>query len=283
MASTDIKGSVSQIMGAVVDVHFEGELPAILNALETDNHGNRLVLEVAQHLGESNVRCIAMDTTEGLVRGQEVTDTGTGMTPEVLEKVFDPFFTTKEVGKGTGLGLSMVYGFVKQSNGHITVDSAIGVSSRFHVYLPMGEAEEIGDAPSKIDRDTGDRLGAVVLLVEDEVDVRRITVAMLSRLGYKVLEAEDGPSALKVLGKDGDGVDLVFSDVIMPSGMSGYDLANELRRHYQNIKVLMTSGYPEKVIDKDGIDGTGITLLRKPYKKAHLAEAVRTALDYKTT
>ncbi len=93
------------------------------------------------------------------------------------------------------------------------------------------------------------------------------------------MEAGDGPSALKVLDKSGDGVDLVFSDVIMPSGMSGHDLAHELRRHYQDIKVLMTSGYPEKLIGKDGIDGAGITLLRKPYKKAQLAEAVRTALE----
>ena len=101
---------------------------------------------------------------------------------------------------------------------------------------------------------------------------------MLNRLGYKVMEAEDGPSALKLLGQDGDGVDLVFSDVIMPSGMSGYDLANELRRHYQDIKVLLTSGYPEKVIDKDNTDGTKIMLLRKPYKKADLADALRGVL-----
>ena len=212
-----------------------------------------------------------------------VSDAGSGMDEETLSHVFEPFYTTKGVGEGTGLGLSMVYGFVKQSGGYVTIDSEKGDGTTIRLYFPAAE-EQPEDTEEKAARPKAKADGTeTILLVEDEVDVRRVTVAMLNRLGYKVLEAEDGPSALKVLGKDGDGVDLVFSDVVMPSGMSGYDLANELRRHYQNIKVLMTSGYPEKVIDKDGIDGTGITLLRKPYKKAHLAEAVRTALDYKTT
>ena len=115
-----------------------------------------------------------------------------------------------------------------------------------------------------------------ILVVEDDEDVRQVTMLILSRLGYKVLEAEDGPTALKLLDKEGISVDLVFSDVILPSGMSGVDLANELKRHYPHIKVLLTSGYPKKVI---GNEDTGFMLLRKPYKKADLAKAVRMALD----
>ena len=118
-----------------------------------------------------------------------------------------------------------------------------------------------------------------ILVVDDDEEIRRVAVKILERLGYQVLDAEDAPSALKVLEEIGGDIDLVFSDVVMPSGMSGYDLANKLRRHYQHIKVLMTSGYPAKVIDKDAIGGTSITLLRKPYKKAQLAEALRTTLE----
>ncbi len=145
----------------------------------------------------------------------------------------------------------------------------------------MNERKRI--IPDKDELTTGPKTEAkgrdTILVVDDEKEVRWVAVKMLDSLGYEVLEADNGPSVLKVLEKKSKGIDLVFSDVIMPSGMSGYDLANELRRHYQDIKVLMTSGYPEKVIGKDGIDGTGITLLRKPYKKTQLAEAVRTALE----
>ena len=117
------------------------------------------------------------------------------------------------------------------------------------------------------------------MAVEDDYDVRQSTVFLLERLGYEVMEEEDGSSALKLLDEEGVGVDLVFSDAIMPSGMSGIDLADELQRHYQHIKVLMTSGYPDRVFDRDGMGGAGLTLLRKPYKKAQLAEAVRGVLD----
>ena len=116
-------------------------------------------------------------------------------------------------------------------------------------------------------------------VVDDEEDMRNVAAAMLRRLGYDVLEAKDGPSALEVLGRDGKAMDLVFSDVVLPSGMNGFELAQELHRRYPHIKILLTSGFPGKVLNTGGVDGTGFTVLRKPYKMADLAAAVRTALD----
>ncbi len=118
-----------------------------------------------------------------------------------------------------------------------------------------------------------------ILVVDDNEDLRQAAVVLLSQLGYNVSEANDGPSALKVLGQDGKGVDLVFSDVYMPPGMDGFELAPELHRRYPHIKTLLTSGFPEMFLNRDGIDGTGFTVLRKPYMRADLAEAVRAALD----
>jgi CheY-like chemotaxis protein len=120
-----------------------------------------------------------------------------------------------------------------------------------------------------------------ILVVDDNEDLRRAAVALLSQLGYNVTEAKDGPSALKVLGQDGKGVDLVFSDVYMPPGMDGFELAQELHRRYPHIKTLLTSGFPGMFLNRDGIDGTGFTVLRKPYMRADLAEAVRAALDHR--
>ena len=118
-----------------------------------------------------------------------------------------------------------------------------------------------------------------ILVVDDNEDLRQAAVALLSQLGYNVSEANDGPSALKVLGQDGKGVDLVFSDVYMPPGMDGFELAQELHRRYPHIKTLLTSGFPGMFVDRDGIDGTGFTVLRKPYTRADLAEAVQATLD----
>ncbi len=162
----------------------------------------------------------------------------------------------------------MVFGFVKQSGGHVTIDSKRGKGTTVNLYFPataspVAEKKEKGATRLK----TEPIVTETILVVEDDRDVLKVTVAMLNRLGYKAMEAEDGPSALKILEENGEGIDLVFSDVIMPSGMSGYDLANELGRHYQDVKVLMTSGYPDKVTDKNGFNDIGITLLRKPYKK----------------
>jgi len=212
-----------------------------------------------------------------------VSDTGTGMDAETLNHVFEPFFTTKEVGKGSGMGLSMVYGFVTQSGGHVSIDSEEGKGTSIKLYFAAvdalvdaasGEAKEAEDKTKSAAK--GDE---IILVVEDDEDVRNVTVTMLSRLGYEVLEAEDGPSALALLGNGGKRVDLVLSDVVMPSGMSGLDLARELRRHYQDIKVLMASGYSEGSTTAEELDEIDTILLSKPFNFEELAAAVRNALD----
>jgi PAS domain S-box-containing protein len=208
-----------------------------------------------------------------------VSDEGSGMDNETLEHVFDPFYTTKAVGEGTGLGLSMVYGFVNQSGGHVTIDSEKGIGTTIKLYFPVTDKRPEDTDHQATTGEARQKGSGTILVVEDDEDVRMVTVSLLGQLNYEVLEAEDGPSALKLLENNDKTVDLVFSDVIMPSGMNGYDLARELRHHHKDIRVLMTSGYPEQVIEKDLHDGTEYTLLRKPYKKDELGEAVRTALE----
>ena len=205
-----------------------------------------------------------------------VSDTGMGMEEDAILRVFEPFYTTKGVGEGSGLGLSMVYGFVTQSGGHVTIDSARGEGTTVNLYFPAvaGLDGEGLDSPARMKADLGGT--ETILVVEDDEAVRNVTVAILSQVGYTVIEAEDGPSALTVLSATGTRIDLVFSDVIMPSDMSGYDLAQEVGRHHPDVKVLLTSGYQQDAIDKAGV---GVTVLRKPYRKAQLAEAVREILD----
>jgi CheY-like chemotaxis protein len=170
-----------------------------------------------------------------------VSDAGCGMSAEVLARAFEPFYTTKEVGKGTGLGLSQVYGFAKQSGGAARIESNMGVGTTVRIYLPRQDGRPA-------EEEAVDRLsnavpgGATILVVEDDPDVREMVVAMLSDLGYRMLVAESGPEALAILRQD-DFVDLLFTDMIMPAGMSGIDLARAARRSHPDVKILLTSGY----------------------------------------
>jgi PAS domain S-box-containing protein len=209
----------------------------------------------------------------------EVTDSGTGMPREVLEKIFEPFFTTKTEGRGTGLGLSMVFGFMKQSGGHINVYSEPGVGTTFRLYLPR--AAQAADSATPPPEATF-ALGAAetVLAVEDNPGLRDLVVRQLKQLGYKCLQAADGPSALKILEKEH--VDLLFSDVIMPGGMSGYELGREARTRWPHIKVLLTSGFPEEKINGNGQPPWNMRLLLKPYRKEDLALILREVLAEET-
>jgi CheY-like chemotaxis protein len=208
-----------------------------------------------------------------------VTDSGTGMTPEIIERVFEPFFTTKEVGKGTGLGLSMVYGFVKQSRGHVKIYSEIGHGTSFKLYFPkaarLAGAEAEMQGPSKSEVASGRE---TVLVVEDDPAVRKAAVRTLEGLGYQVRQAVDGKSALAVLHGPSH-VDLLFTDMIMPNGISGQDLANAARQLRPEMKVLLTSGYSEQFIAMRGDIDQAIPLLSKPYRREKLASAVRSALN----
>jgi PAS domain S-box-containing protein len=207
-----------------------------------------------------------------------VSDNGGGMTPEVIERCFEPFFTTKSIEKGTGLGLSMVYGFVKQSGGHIKIYSEVGHGTSVKIYLPRagqgaaakarGAAAEHAPAPGR----------EVILMVEDNKDLRTVTVKQLADLGYRTLEAETAKAALEMLAAHPE-IDLLFTDIIMPGGMTGTELAREARRLYPRLRILLTSGYTARAMANGFHDIEGMELLNKPFRKHDLAQKLRGALD----
>jgi CheY-like chemotaxis protein len=205
-----------------------------------------------------------------------VSDTGCGIPAELRDRVFEPFFTTKEIGKGTGLGLSMVYGFVKQSNGHIKIYSEEGHGTSIKLYLPkLSEAVEASVAPREVAEMPGG--GEIILVVEDDSMVRNYVIAQLSSLGYRTLAASNATEALAFL-KNGEAFDLLFTDVIMPGGLNGRQLADEVVRLRPSVKVLYTSGYTENAIVHHGRLDQGVALLNKPYRKADLARKIRDVL-----
>ena len=246
-----------------------------VNARDAMPEGGTLTIETRNvTLRAGEVR----DAAGGDYVAISVTDTGTGMSEEIMAKVFDPFFTTKEVGKGTGLGLSMVYGFVKQSGGHITIDSKPGVGARICLYLPRRLDD--GALPAADDPAASAHIGGSesILVVEDDDDVRAYTVSILRELGYRVIEAHDGQTALKLLERADPAIALLLTDVVMPV-MSGSELADAARQVQPNIGVLFTSGYTRDAITRDGRLEAGVELLTKPFTFATLAVKVRDLLD----
>jgi signal transduction histidine kinase len=202
----------------------------------------------------------------------EVSDTGKGMSAEVLQRAFEPFFTTKPTGQGTGLGLSMAYGFVKQSGGEIVLRSVPGEGTSVQIYLPRSDGEPtVAEAPH-----SAPLLGGLetILVVEDEEDVRSSTCGILSALGYNVLEANDAALAVEII-ESGRPVDLVFSDVIMPGPVSALELAEVLRRRLPHAQVLYTSGYAEGVLAHEGKLDASVNLLQKPYHPDALSARIR--------
>ena len=206
-----------------------------------------------------------------------VADTGTGMTPEVLAQAFEPFFTTKEVGQGSGLGLSMVYGFAKQSGGHVKITSEPGQGAVVRMYFPAADPQ-LSSTPIAVA--SGKLPGGKehVLLVEDDALVREHVHQQLRALGYLVTAAENGAHALEVL-RQGEHFDLLFTDVVMPGGMTGRELATAVKLLRPGLRILFTSGYSENTIVHDGRLDEGIMLLEKPYRRQELAEKIRLALD----
>ena len=205
-----------------------------------------------------------------------VSDTGNGIAPENLPRVFDPFFTTKDVGKGTGLGLSMVYGFVKQSQGHIKIYSELGIGTTVRIYLPKDVKPGVPAAPS-LTSITEIRGSETILLAEDNSIVREFAKAQLADLGYAVLEAANGAEALSILARHPE-VRLLFTDVVMPGGMNGRELAAEASMLVPNLKVLFCSGYAQNAIFDRGLLDANVNLLNKPYTRIELARRIREAL-----
>jgi signal transduction histidine kinase/integral membrane sensor domain MASE1 len=204
-----------------------------------------------------------------------VRDTGTGMPPEILERVFEPFYTTREVGRGSGLGLSQVYGFVTQSGGHIEISSTPGIGTAVSLCLPVAAGSD-ATSPAAKERSYAAGGRETILVVEDEAAVRDLAAARLEALGYRIFAAADGPEALGMLER-GERIDLLFTDLVMPNGMSGDELARRACALCPEIKVLLASGYALALPAGAGPDG--FRLLRKPYRGDDLAEAVRAALD----
>jgi CheY-like chemotaxis protein len=208
-----------------------------------------------------------------------VTDTGAGMDKATLERVFEPFFTTKEVGKGTGLGLSQVYGFVRQSAGHVKVYSELNEGTSVKIYLPRyvgaddhdQDVEDSGLVTRAIGHET-------VLVVEDDEALRAYTVETLGELGYRVLAAANGAAALEIL-KDGKTIDLLFTDVVMPGGVNGRQLADEAVRLRPDLKVLFTTGYTRNAIVHHGRLDAGVEMIGKPFSFSELSAKVRALLD----
>jgi signal transduction histidine kinase/CheY-like chemotaxis protein len=247
-----------------------------LNARDAMPNGGKLTLETKNVVLDENYAGMNSEVSPGNYVMIAVSDSGEGIPASLLEKVFEPFFTTKDVGKGSGLGLSMVYGFVKQSNGHIKIYSEEGHGTTVKLYLP--QAAGIADA---LAADAGssaiERGDETILIVEDDALVREYVVTQISNLGYDTLAASNAAEALEII--DGpERIDLLFTDVIIPGGMNGRQLAIEALRRRQGLKVLYTSGYTENAIVHHGRLDAGVLLLAKPYLRADLARMIRTAL-----
>jgi signal transduction histidine kinase len=248
-----------------------------INARDAMPDGGKLTIETANAFLDEAYCRQNPEVEPGQFAMVAVTDTGIGMAPDVAERAFDPFFTTKATGKGTGLGLSQVYGFVKQSRGHIKVYSELGAGTTVKIYLPRlaGDAREIKRTAVEPTR-TGDR-SEIILVVEDDVLMRRLTTDALHELGYTVFESENAASALATLDRVAD-VNLLFTDVVMPD-INGKKLADEAVRRRPGLKVIFTTGYTANAVVHGGVLDHGVHLISKPFTLDQLATKVRTVLD----
>jgi PAS domain S-box-containing protein len=248
-------------------------LNLIVNARDAMSGSGRLTLATANLTSPKDV-----DLPPGDYVLLSLSDTGAGMTSDVLAHAFEPFFSTKEVGKGSGLGLSMVYGFAKQSGGTVRIESVPGAGTTVSLYLPRTDSMPAASDAPKGDLALTPHGSPTVLVVEDNDEVRQTTAEVLTDLGYRVLVASNGPDALALL-RQGKAVDLLLSDIVMPGGMSGITLVREARR-LREVRALLTTGYAAEAIgDGDGDGDTRFMVLKKPYRRRDLGEAVQLALD----
>jgi PAS domain S-box-containing protein len=248
-----------------------------INARDAMRGEGRLSIQVANVILESEPDHVAVE--QGLMPGQYVmiamSDSGCGMSADVIEQAFEPFFTTKSEGRGTGLGLSMVYGFVKQSGGQVTIESEVGRGSTIRLYLPRSMLAE--DSLVAMDSISPSGGSETVLIAEDDDSVRETVAAMLCELGYRVLKANDAQRALSII-ESGMPIDLLFTDVIMPGPLKSAELVRRARERMPNLAVLYTSGYTADALDSSGRVEQGVELLMKPYSRDALARKLRQAL-----
>jgi len=248
-----------------------------LNARDAMPRGGKLTIETANVDLDEKYANNHVGVKPGRYVRVSVSDTGMGMPPEVKARVFDPFFTTKEKGKGTGLGLSTVYGIVKQSGGNIWVYSELGSGATFKVYLPRVD-EPLEEEKERLRGRELPRGAEMVLVAEDQEDVRDLVVQILKRQGYEVLVASDGVEALIICQQYKGLIHLLVTDVVMPR-MSGRELADQLLHLYPGIKVLYMSGYTDDAIVRHGVLEAGLNFIEKPFSLEALARKVREVLD----
>jgi CheY-like chemotaxis protein len=247
------------------------------NARDAMPHGGRLTVATGVRYLDEDYAADHVEVTPGAYVMIEVSDTGTGMAPETLARVFEPFFTTKDPGKGTGLGLSMVFGFLKQSGGHINVYSELGRGTIFRLYLRPAEALAEEVEPASVDATQLRGAGEHILVVEDNAKLRAVLVRQLGELGYRVSEAANAGTALELIDQEAV-FDLLLSDVVMPGKLDGCGLAREFVARQSGGKVLLTSGFPGARLAEIGELTANLRLLDKPYRRQDLARALRETL-----
>ncbi len=264
-----IKADPTQLQTAILNL--------ALNAQDAMPDGGRMLIEARNVVVDDNYVAQDLDVALGSYVRLSISDTGEGMTPQARERALEPFFTTKPVGKGTGLGLSMVYGFVRQSGGHVAIYSELGKGTTVSLYFPA-----LGGGPGEIDavrpamRPTSVAGNArLVLVVEDDPAVRRLSQARIVDLGFNCIVAGSGDEAAAMIAARDD-IALVFTDLVMPGKLSGYDLAKRVSAQKPDIKILLTSGFSEGML-RDGRLGQDYPILRKPYRQADLVKAIRAA------
>jgi CheY-like chemotaxis protein len=249
----------------------------VINARDAMPHGGEIVIETSNISVDDDFASGDMDIKYGDYVQLALSDTGSGISKELLDHIFEPFFTTKEDGKGTGLGMAMVYGFVKRYDGYIKVYSEAEIGTTIRIYLPRSKIESMIN--EHVDNIFEIPKGhESVLIVDDEIDLLELAEKLFTELGYKTHTAESGAQALDILKTNHD-FDLIFSDVVMPGGVNGYDLAEKAIKFNPDIKVLLTSGFTSRTLIKEGQEKFKNNLLSKPYRKSELAQRVRIILD----
>ncbi|MGA8552305.1 MAG: ATP-binding protein, partial [Stellaceae bacterium] len=250
-----------------------------VNSRDAMPDGGKLTIETANCYLDEAYCAMHDELRPGQYVGIFVTDTGMGMPEDIVGRAFEPFFTTKGVGQGTGLGLSQVYGFLKESGGHVKIYSEVGQGTSVKLYFPRhhGAAEVEAALPGPV-APARARYGETVLIVEDDPDVRLYTVEMVSELGYQVLSAGDGITALRLLEAHPE-LRLLFTDVGLPGGMNGRQLADHARQRRPGMKVLFTTGYARNAIVHHGRLDPGVEVIFKPFTYSDLAAKIRRVFD----
>jgi signal transduction histidine kinase len=249
-----------------------------VNARDAMPEGGSLTIETSNAYLDETYASAHAELRPGQYVAISVSDTGGGMDKQTVERAFEPFFTTKPVGKGTGLGLSQVYGFVKQSNGHVKIYSELNEGTTVKIYLPRLDRPDNESTLTQANGFLKSSAGELILVVEDEESVRTYTVDALRELGYQVLEAQDGPTAMQLLEKRVR-IDLLFTDVVLPGGMTGAQVAAKARELYPGLKVLFTTGYARNAIFHQGRLDKGVLLITKPFSFEDLSTKIRDVLD----